>query len=141
SSVVSKRVLEVRVVTSNKDSYPNFKAQLFEKNDKSKNVHFTCHYLLQNGMIKLVPGKRHSCAIETDIWTKKNFIEMGRVIIAWFTDQVMNLKAVSTEDDTFLWHQKKIPEGFRYTLYDCSKTFVRINLVGYKKILSRTQRF
>lgn len=120
---------EFRVILTILKNEKRFKVQVFEKNGENRRVHFVAHYV-SDGCNLRETGKK-SCLIENSHWNKANFSNVGKIVIKWFMHQVFVFKAVSCKNDTVFWHSKKIPDGMRYTIYDCGNLAISANLKLY----------
>ena len=141
---MSKPVYEVRVFEKGPAEKRRYDVSLILKKNasssskKSKQTQFCCSLKILGGKMVLVKDKRRGCFCENEVWNSENYFSMCCAVLAWFLDNVKTKKAYTISDDAIVWHLKRGTEfGDRYTLYDCSLTFVKFNLGYWDKVLSK----
>jgi hypothetical protein len=141
---MTKPTYEVRVFEKGPAESRRYDVSLILKRNidpaskKAKKTQFCCSLKISKGKIVVLPNKRKGCYVEGEVWNSTNYVRFCKAIMAWFLNNVKTKLAYTTSDDAVVWHLKpNTPFGDRYTLYDCSLTFVTSNLRYWDKILSK----
>ena len=141
--ISTKPHFEIRVLidkADTRDKLDVFRVQVFKKIGKTKTMMFCCSYHLKDDVPIAIPSRLGQCHVATDMWDKGNYVSVGKVVLSWFNVQAFKYNAVDTANNTDLWHVKVVKNAsIRYTLYDCSETYVRRNLEIYKKEIAHAE--